>query len=60
MKYAIWVREHDAEREVLLCRVGTNPHPIAKAARRKMLRVDLGLTELTDVPKYEVVRVEEI
>jgi hypothetical protein len=55
MPYAIIVHEHDADHEVVLCHVGTNPDYIAEAARKKMLYVDGEA-----VPKYLNVRIEEI
>jgi hypothetical protein len=62
MTYAIIVQENDADHEVELCRVQTNPNTIARAARNKKLYIHLedGQKKLTSIPKYISVRIEEV
>lgn len=58
MTYQIVVRERGADRDVVLCEVSTNPHPIAEGARQKVLHVDIdGTGRLVEVAKYERVNI---
>lgn len=52
--YAILVVETGSDVEVELCRVGTNPEPIAAAARARIIG------KRTKIPRYRWVRVEEV
>jgi hypothetical protein len=52
--YAILVVETGSDVEIELCRVGTNPEPIAAAARARTIG------KRTNIPRYRWVRVEEV
>jgi hypothetical protein len=51
--FVIMVMEVGSDREVELCRVGTNPEPIVAAARAKLVG------KRTKIPRYAWVRVVE-
>jgi hypothetical protein len=59
--YAIIVREHGSDREIELCRVGTNPEAVAAGARQKTLRVrSSGSLRWSNTRKYTNVRIEKL
>ncbi len=55
--YSIMVVQYGCRNETELCQVDRDPHPLAKAAVDKRLRIDGGKGRMVFVPKYTSVRV---
>jgi hypothetical protein len=63
MPYTITVREYGSDHDVKLVRVHSNPEPIAKRLREKMLVIKTSIFEpgkrTVKIPKYTWVRIDE-